>query len=65
MSTTEPATPTPVQGPVSIARQHGEACFYCGAVARTLYADGCITMVGSDRVWPIVTCGCRRQVKAS
>ena len=64
MSTAEPATPVLVQGPVSIARRHGEACFHCGAVARTLYADGCITVIGSERVWPIVTCGCRRQVAA-
>jgi hypothetical protein len=65
MKTTQPATPTLVQGPVSIARQHGEACFHCGAVAKKLYADGCITLVGTDRVWPIVTCGCRRQAVAS
>jgi hypothetical protein len=61
MSTCEPAAPILVQGPVSIARRHGEACFHCGAVAKTLYADGSITLMGSDRVWPIVTCGCRRQ----
>ncbi|MCL6733269.1 hypothetical protein [Streptomyces neyagawaensis] len=50
---------------MSIARQHGEACFHCGAVAKKLYADGCITLAGRDRVWPIVTCGCRRQAVAS
>lgn len=65
MSTAEPATPIVVQGPLSIARQHGEACFHCGAVAQTLCADGFITLVGSDRVWLVVMCGCRRQGAAS
>lgn len=44
---------------MSIARLHGEACFHCGAVGKTLHAAGHITLVGGTRVWPVVTCGCR------
>lgn len=65
MTNAEPATPTPIEEPVSIARQHGQACFHCGAVAKTLYADGHILLMGTGRVWPIVTCGCRRQAATS
>ncbi|MGW6774143.1 hypothetical protein ACWGBX_27495 [Streptomyces sp. NPDC055037] len=50
--------PTPVEGPVSIARPHGEACFHCGAVSKPLAPAGSITLVGTGRVWRIVTCGC-------
>lgn len=53
-----PEVPVSVEGPVSIVRLHGEACFYCGAVSGDLYAAGSITLPGSDQVWPIVTCGC-------
>lgn len=47
----------PVQR-VSIARLHGLACFFCGAVACELVAAGTITLPGRKRSWPIVTCGC-------
>jgi len=50
--------PLPFEQPVSIVRLHGLACFYCGAVARTLHAAGHITLPGQDRCWPVVTCGC-------
>jgi hypothetical protein len=48
----------PVEQRVSIARLHGLACFYCGAVASDLFAAGHITLPGRERSWPIVTCGC-------
>ncbi|MGW1504203.1 hypothetical protein ACWCQW_37780 [Streptomyces mirabilis] len=50
---------------MSIARLHAEACFYCGAVTKTLHAAGHVTLVGQDRVWPIVTCGCSSKAVAS
>ena len=65
MSEVPSLQPTPIQGPVSIARLHGEACFHCGAVTKTLHADGHITLVGQDRVWPVVTCGCHSKAVAS
>ncbi len=51
--------PTAIDRPVSIARLHGEACFHCGAVSKTLHAAGHITLAGGTRVWPVVTCGCQ------
>lgn len=51
--------PTLVAGQVSIARLHGEACFHCGAVSSTLTPAGDIIHIGSDQVWPIVSCGCK------
>ncbi|POX47713.1 hypothetical protein C3489_28955 [Streptomyces sp. Ru71] len=51
--------PTVIDGRLSIARLHGEACFDCGAVNKTLRAAGHVVLRGSDRVWQIVTCGCR------
>jgi hypothetical protein len=65
MSDVPSPPPAVVEGPVSIARLHAEACFYCGAVTRTLYAAGHITLEGQDRVWPIVTCGCHSKAVAS
>lgn len=61
------ASPQPalIEGPVSIARLHAEACFYCGAVTKTLHSAGHVTLARQDRVWPIVTCGCRSQAVAS
>lgn len=50
---------------VSIARLHGEACFDCGAVNRTLRATGHVVVRGSTRVWKIRTCGCRSQRAAA
>ncbi|MFE5658391.1 hypothetical protein ACFQ9H_19640 [Streptomyces sp. NPDC056517] len=50
--------PTLVAGQVSIARLHGEACWHCGAVARTLTPAGTIVHIESHQEWPIVACGC-------
>lgn len=57
--------PTVIDGPVSIVRLHGEACFDCGAVAKALREAGNVVVRGSTRVWPIVTCGCRNKVTAA
>jgi hypothetical protein len=51
--------PTVIDGCVSIVRLHGEACFDCGAVSKTLRAAGQVMVRGNTRVWRIVTCGCR------
>ncbi|MEU5322263.1 hypothetical protein AB0G67_36765 [Streptomyces sp. NPDC021056] len=59
------AAPTVIDGQVSIARLHGEACFDCGAVAKALRAAGHITLRGSTRVWPVVTCGCHSKAAAA
>ncbi|MBD0837153.1 hypothetical protein [Streptomyces sp. TRM68416] len=65
MSDALPLPPTVVDRHVSIARLHGEACFDCGAVNKTLRAAGHVMVRGSTRVWRIVTCGCRRQEAAA
>lgn len=44
---------------VSLVRLHGEACFSCGSVTATLHDAGTVTLPGRNRLWPIVTCGCR------
>jgi hypothetical protein len=54
-----PLTPTVIDGSVSIVRLHGEACFDCGSVNKTLRAAGHVVVRGSTRVWQVVTCGCR------
>lgn len=54
-----PPAPAVIEGRVSIARLHGEACFDCGAVNKTLRAAGHVVVRGSNRVWEISTCGCR------
>lgn len=54
-----PTVPIIIDGRVSLARLHGEACFDCGAVNKTLRAAGHVVIRGSTRVWQIVTCGCR------
>lgn len=59
-----PLAPTVIDGRVSIVRLHGEACFDCGAVSKTLRAAGHVTVRGGIRTWQIVTCGCRRKVVA-
>jgi hypothetical protein len=43
---------------VSIARLHGEACWWCGAVQTTLRTVGEVStpVDGGHRVWPIVAC---------
>ncbi|MFJ8049783.1 hypothetical protein [Streptomyces luteogriseus] len=56
-SRTEP--PVRVQGSVSIARLHGRACWYCGAVSRTLRPAG-RAQRGAGRMWNIVSCGCHK-----
>ncbi|MFD5747658.1 hypothetical protein [Streptomyces sp. NPDC127033] len=57
MSETTHPPPVRVAGPVSVARLHSEACFYYGAVTKTLAAAGSVVVIGAERVWPIVTCG--------
>lgn len=59
MAETTADPPARISGPVSFARLHGMACWYCGTVNKTMYAAGHITLEGRDRVWPIVTCGCQ------
>lgn len=62
---TSTAPPVRVDGPVSIARLHGRACWDCGAVAKDLKPAGSVQVVGSDRVWGVVSCGCRVEAVAS
>ncbi|WP_320784213.1 hypothetical protein [Streptomyces sp. CRN 30] len=47
-----------VDGPVSFARLHGRACWYCGAVSRSMRAVGRVQRAVGARVWTIVSCGC-------
>lgn len=65
MSNALPLAPTVTVGRVSVVRLHGEACFDCGAVNKTLRAAGNVVVRGSGRVWQIVTCGCRRETTAA
>lgn len=51
--------PTVITRRVSIVRLHGEACFDCGAVHKTLHSAGHVVLSGGTRVWEIFTCGCR------
>ncbi|MDO0934824.1 hypothetical protein QQY66_25260 [Streptomyces sp. DG2A-72] len=51
--------PTIIDGRVSIVRLHGEACFDCGAVNKTLRVGEHVVVRGSIRVWQVATCGCR------
>ncbi|MEU9221984.1 hypothetical protein AB0393_39355 [Streptomyces cyaneofuscatus] len=60
MSNALPPAPAVIEGRVSIVRLHGEACFDCGAVNRTLRVAGHVVVHGSNCVWEISTCGCRR-----
>jgi hypothetical protein len=60
-----PLEPTVIDGPVSIVRLHGEACFDCGAVNKTLRAAGHVVVRGSTRAWQIVMCGCRYKAAAA
>ena len=53
-----------VDDPVSIARLHGRACWYCGAVARGLRPIGRVQRTAGARVWTVVSCGCRAQAAA-
>lgn len=48
-----------VQGHVSIARLHGRACWYCGAVSRALCPAGRARRE-AGRLWNIVSCGCHK-----
>lgn len=65
MRDTGTAPPIRIDGPVSIARLHGRACWDCGAVAKDLRPAGSVKLAGSDREWAIVTCGCRIAAAAS
>jgi hypothetical protein len=47
-----------IEGPVSTARLHGRACWYCGAVARGLSVVGRVQLTAGARVWTVVSCGC-------
>jgi hypothetical protein len=49
-----------VDGPVSIARLHGEACVECGDSPKTLYAGGYLRVAGEERVWPVMACSAHR-----
>jgi hypothetical protein len=55
----------PVNGPVSIARLHGRACWYCGAVARGLKTAGHVQLAAGARVWTVVSCGCHAKAGAA
>lgn len=48
-----------IHGAVSIARLHGRACWYCGAVSRHLAPAG-RAQRGTGRIWNIVSCGCHK-----
>lgn len=54
------ATPPPTAAPdgVSIARLHGEACWWCGAVNTGLRPIGEVSTAvdGGIRLWPVVAC---------
>lgn len=65
MSDMSTAPPVRVDGPVSIARLHGRACWDCGAVAKDLAPAGTVQVAGSDRVWAVASCGCRTGAVAS
>lgn len=43
---------------ISIARLHGEACWFCGAVQSPLRPVGEVatTTDGGFRIWPVVAC---------
>jgi hypothetical protein len=43
----------------SLARLHGQACYWCGNVFGTLRPAGTVTTRGDGRTreWPIVACG--------
>ncbi|MEV6013885.1 hypothetical protein AB0M29_45095, partial [Streptomyces sp. NPDC051976] len=59
MSVGVPTTPPPGTGPdASIARLHGEACWWCGAVNPSLRPIGEVTTAveGGRRVWTVVGC---------
>ena len=64
MSTAPLPPPVVVDPSVSIARLHGEACWFCGAVAKVLRAAGTVVIRGTSHVWPIATCGCRSEITA-
>jgi hypothetical protein len=60
VSDTRTDEPIRITKPVSIARLHGRARWYCGAVARDLAPAGYVRCTGSVRVRPIMICGCER-----
>ena len=65
MSDIDTAPPIRVDGPVSIARLHGRACWHCGAVAKDLEPAGTVRVAGSDHVWAVASCGCKTGAVAS
>lgn len=58
--------PPPPGADISIARLHGEACYWCGAVFSALYPAGTVTTCGDGwvREWPVVACREHRQEAA-
>lgn len=51
----------------SIARLHGEACYWCGAALVQLHPAGSVRTEtqGGWRVWSIVACDAHRSRRAS
>lgn len=49
--------PMLVEGQVSIARLHGQACWHCGAVTTKLTPAGTVTLAQTGLEWAIVSCG--------
>lgn len=57
--------PLQVAGPVSIARLHGRACWYCGAVAQRMTVVGRVQRAPSKKVWIVVSCGCHQHARVA
>ncbi|MFJ9417834.1 hypothetical protein ACIRPT_27295 [Streptomyces sp. NPDC101227] len=55
---TQSTAPPPADPNVSIARLHGEACYWCGSAHSTLTPAGSVTtpVGGGQRLWFIVAC---------
>lgn len=51
--------PVPIDGAdqPSFARLHGQACWHCGAVTKSLQPAGEVTLDDDSKVWAVVTCG--------
>ncbi|MEU6058038.1 hypothetical protein [Streptomyces sp. NPDC047097] len=47
---------TVLDGPVSLARLHGEACITCGATPPRLEPVGHVQIRGEERSWPVAAC---------
>lgn len=61
MMTIDP--PPVIDREVSIARLHGEACWFCGDALRRLYPAGSIrtSVDGGYRVWQVAACADHRR----